>query len=260
MLRRCRIVFARRKLRQALDRGGLLFSVGLASRSPVLVEKLKDVPLDFLFIDTEHSPITLETLENMIRAADLIDLPVLVRVEEEGFFDQVRKCLELGAQGVIVPHINSKSQVEEVLRAAKFPPVGERGIAPVRPFYVSPNPEQSNKDTIIYLLIEDLKGVNNIDEILSVKGVDIVGVARNDFSLAVGYPGQLDHPVVEEAVMKVIAHAKQAGVTPMFQFRATSKVKQYVDAGGRVMVLGTDHDLFKQKCTETIDKTKKLLE
>ena len=93
---------------------------------------------------------------------------------------------------------------------------------------------------------------------LQIDGYDIVGVARNDFSLAVGYLGQLDHPVVEEAVMKVIAHAKKAGVAPTFQFWATDKVKQYVDAGARVISLGTDHDLFKQKCTETIDKTKKL--
>lgn len=250
-----------RRLRQTLDRGGLIFHISLLSRSPVLVEKLKDVPLDFAYVDMEHGPINWETLENMIRAAELIDLPILVRVNEEGFFDQVRSCLELGAQGVIVAHTNSKRQVEEVIRAAKFPPVGARGIASVRPFYVSPNPEQSNKDTIIYLMIEDPKGVDNIDEILSVKGVDIVGVTRNDFSLAVGQPGQFDHPIVEDAVMKVISHAKKAGVAPMIQYWATgSRIKPYIDAGARVISLGSDHALFKQKCVETVSQVRELLE
>jgi 2-keto-3-deoxy-L-rhamnonate aldolase RhmA len=254
------IVFARRKLRQALDKDSVLLHISLHSRSPVLVEKLKDVPLDFAYIDTEHSPINWETLENMMRAADLIDLPILVRVEEEGFFDQVRKCLELGAQGIILSHASSKLRVEEAIRAAKFPPVGSRGMSAVRPFYVSPDFYQSNRDTIIYLMIEEPEGVDNIDEILSVKGVDIAGVARNDFSLAAGCPGQLEDPIVEEAVMKVITHAKEAGVAPMVQYWATgSKVKRYVDAGARVISLGSDHDLLKQKCAETVDQVRKLL-
>jgi 4-hydroxy-2-oxoheptanedioate aldolase len=223
------------------------------------VEKLKDAPLDFAYIDTEHCPINWETLENMMRAADLIDLPILVRVEEEGFSDQIRKCLEVGAQGVVVPHINSKRKAEQAVRAAKFPPLGDRGIGAVRPFYTIPNTEQANRDTVMYLLIEDPEGVDNVDEILSVKGVDIVGVARTDFSVAVGHPGQLEHPIVEEAVMKVIAHAKKAGVAPMVQFWASGKIKPYVDAGARVINLGNDETLFKQKCVETVDKVKQML-
>lgn len=252
----------RRKLRDALDRPGVLCHVSFSCRSPVLVETLKDVPLDFAYVDMEHLGINWETLENMIRAADLIDLPILVRVNEEGFFDQVRNCLELGAQGIIVPHTNSKRKVEEVIRAAKFPPLGARGTGPTRPFYISSGSkaEQHNKDTIIYLMLEEPEGVKNIDEILSVKGVDIVGVARGDFALAAGYPGQVEHPVVEEACMKVIAHAKKMGVAPMVQYWATgSKLKRYIDAGARVISLGSDHALFKQKCVETVNEVKKLL-
>jgi 4-hydroxy-2-oxoheptanedioate aldolase len=250
----------RRKLRQTLDEGKLMFHISFLSRSPVLVEKLKGVPLDFGYIDLEHGPIGWEAIENMMRAADLIDLPMLVRVDEQGYFDQARKCLELGAQGVILPHARSKRQAEEVVRAVKFPPMGERGIGPTRPFYVPPDPAQSNKESVVYLLIEDPEGVDNIDEILSVKGIDIVGVARMDFALAAGHPGQLDHPVVEEAVMKVIKHASMLGVAPMVQFWAIgTRVKQYVDAGARVVSLGTDYSLFSQKCSETIDQLQRLL-
>ena len=253
---------SRWKVREALDRGGILCHISLHCRSPVLVEALKDVPLDFAYIDTEHWGVDWEAMENVIRAADLVDLPILVRVDEEGFFDQVRKCLELGAQGVILPHTDSKRKVEELVRAAKFPPIGARGSGPCRPFYVSgsKNAEQTNRGTIIYLMIEDPKGVENIDEILSVKGVDIAGVARGDFALAAGYPGQVEHPVVEEAVMKVISRAKKAGVAPMIQYWATgSKVKRYTDAGARVISLAGDYTLFRQKCAETIDQVRKLV-
>jgi 4-hydroxy-2-oxoheptanedioate aldolase len=255
-----RVLDERRKLRQVLDEGRVVFHISLLARSPILVEKLKGVPLDFAYIDLEHGSFDWESIENIMRAADLVDLPVLVRVEEKGYFDQVRKCLELGAQGVILPHTSSKGQVEDLVRAVKFPPMGERGIGPVRPFYVSPDPTQSNKDSIIYLLVEDPQGVENIDEILSVKGVDIVGVARADFSLAVGHSGQFDHPIVEAAVMKVIERARKAGVAPMIQFWAMgSKVKQYVDAGARVVSLGNDYTMFSQKCTETVNQVKELL-
>ena len=90
-------------------------------------------------------------------------------------------------------------------------------------------------------VIEDSEALNNIDEILLVKGVDIVGLARGDFSLSIGHPSQLNHPIVEDAVTKVIDHAKKAGVVPMVQFWAIgSKTKQYIDAGARVISLGKD--------------------
>lgn len=185
-------------------------SIGPFSKScdPVIIECIGLAGFDFVIIDLEHGPNSIETAQNLVRAATLHQITPIIRVNNNNE-SIISKALDIGAQGVQVPQINNVQSARDVINAARFSPLGNRGICRyVRAAeYSKKNKydyfEESNKNTLIIIQIEGKKGLENIDSILQVDGIDIVFIGPYDLSQSMGVPGQTNHPKVIEA-MKIV--------------------------------------------------------
>jgi 2-keto-3-deoxy-L-rhamnonate aldolase RhmA len=161
------------------------------SASPLLVELAGLAGYDFVFIDTEHTPASWTTVDSMIVAARASDTAAVVRVATISEED-ILLALDSGADAIVVSHISTAEQAEEVVRCAKYPPRGRRGMGgPHRATAYGIPPWQdyakrANEHSVVIVIVEDLQGVENIDEICAVDGVDVVFLGAGDLTQEMG--------------------------------------------------------------------------
>jgi 4-hydroxy-2-oxoheptanedioate aldolase len=176
---------------------------------------------EWLFIDTEHVPIESGlVLENLIRAAEVSDICPIVRVKENAEH-YIRNALESGAQGVVIPHVATKEDAEKAVRYARFPTIGVRGADPtVRSakykcgeFNWGEFIRESNEEVMVIALLEDKQFLDNLEDIVSVEGIDAVCFGPTDYALSIGLNLMYDfsHSKIKEAFDAVVACANKHG-------------------------------------------------
>ncbi|RPJ52591.1 MAG: hypothetical protein EHM24_34110, partial [Acidobacteria bacterium] len=177
-----------------------------------LVELLGRLGFDAIFLDCEHGPAGWEDVENMVRAAELVDVTPIVRVQSHDP-STITRALDRGAGGVQVPHINTRAEAEAAVRAAKFAPLGHRGYAGGRAALgVSGNfTQHANDETMVVAMLEEVEALRNLDEILQVPHLDAFFIAPGDLAQSMGHPGQLTHPDVQRAVDDAVRRTRAAG-------------------------------------------------
>ncbi len=179
-----------------------------------LIEVLGPLGFDSVWLEGEHGPLDYGHIPDMTRAADLWGLTSIVRVNENRY-GPIYRVLDLGAQGVCVPHVNTRAEAEAVAEASKFSPLGKRGMATSRQGYGVPDfLERANDETLAMILIEDIVAVDNLDEILEVAGVDIFYVAPGDLGQSLGHLDS-SHPevqsTIDRALKTIVASGRTAG-------------------------------------------------
>lgn len=199
-------------LRSRIQRGDTVFGTFVKLPSVQVIEILGLAGLDFAIFDTEHGPLSFESIEKMIMAAETSGLSPLVRVyENDGAL--ISRALDLGAEGVLVPHMATVEDASKLAAAARFHPQGVRGICRyVRAAGFSSVDRQeyfkiANENTLTVAMIEGTEGIANLDGILKVDGIDLLFVGPYDLSQALGVPGQIDHPSVAETMRDTVAKA-----------------------------------------------------
>ncbi len=236
------------KVRRKLREGKRVIGTAVYSASPNIVEAAGYGGADFLRIDTEHAWRQDDSLDNMIRAANLADTVAIVRVDRDNP-NLIRKALELGAGGIIVPHVYTADYARQVVSAAKFPPLGARGfgnLCSAGAWGAIPAPEWvswSNAEPLIGVMIESVTALDEVDEILAVDGLDFVlfGPADYSMSLGLGSP-QLEHPDVQHGLSRTLGAAKAAGKHVMLGVgNDDAKIHKYIDLG--VTMLEFSHDV-----------------
>lgn len=240
------------KVKKILERGDVALGSCIYSFSPALVELAGFCGLDFCRIDNEHAWRQDESVENMLRAAVISDVVALLRIDRDNPY-LVRKALEAGAGGVIVPHINTKEEVLEVVRAAKFPPKGIRGYGGLSfsgGWGTAGGPEWikwSDEETIVSIMIEDYKALENIEEIMSVDGLDLVLFGPSDYSVSLGLPGQSKHPKVMEGLKKTVEAAERNGkyVAVGVGHPWVENAKRFIEMGCRLIEIGHDVTILR---------------
>jgi 2-keto-3-deoxy-L-rhamnonate aldolase RhmA len=204
------------KLKEKMKKGEVAFGTAIYSFSPAVVELAGFCGLDFCRIDNEHAWRQDESAETLMRGAILAGIVPLLRVDKDNPY-LVRKALEAGAGGVIVPHVNTRKEVEEIVQAAKFPPLGKRGYGGL---CLSGQwgarggtdwMEWSNEETLVIPMIEDPAAMPKIDEIISTDGLDGVFFGPADFSISAGVPLQTTHEKVMNALRRTIEAADKYG-------------------------------------------------
>ena len=197
-----------------------------------LVELLGRMGFDGIFIDCEHGPAGWEEVENMVRAAELVDATPIVRVQSNDP-STITRALDRGAGGVQVPHINTRAQAEAAVRAAKFAPLGHRGYAGGRSALgVKGNfTSHANEETMVVAMLEEVEALKNLDDILKVEHLDAFFIAPGDLSQAMGYPGHLDHPDVQAAVHDAVRRTRDAGRAPGVLTTNAASARRYLDLG-----------------------------
>ncbi|MHC4677687.1 MAG: HpcH/HpaI aldolase family protein [Planctomycetota bacterium] len=202
------------KLKEIIKRGDTALGTCVYSFSSAIIELAGFCGLDFCRIDNEHAWRQDHTGEEMLKGAFCSGIVPLLRVDK-GYLAMVRKGLEAGAGGVIVPHITKASEVADIVNAAKFPPIGHRGYgglcfsgqwgADAGAGWM----QWSNEETLVIPMIEDVEAVENIEAIMSVPGMDGVFFGPADYSISVGVPLQTRHDIVMDAVQKTVDTANK---------------------------------------------------
>jgi 2-dehydro-3-deoxyglucarate aldolase/4-hydroxy-2-oxoheptanedioate aldolase len=229
------------RIKRALRNGQAVIGTMIVEfRQPSVVQLLANAGFDFFIIDNEHGPFTIETIADLTRAAVYMGLTPLVRVPELTYA-YIAQSLDAGAQGIMAPRISTAAQVRDVVQMMKYPPVGLRGNALSRgytQFKSGPVAEvmtQVNEETLLIVQVEMREAVENIDEIVSTPGVDVALIGPNDLSIALGVPGQQNHPTVQAAIQKTMAACQRHGVAPGIHMNDLSLAVHWAKQGMRLV-------------------------
>ncbi|MDP6822672.1 MAG: aldolase/citrate lyase family protein [Dehalococcoidia bacterium] len=179
------------------------------------LERLIDLEPDAIWLEGEHGEVDFSNIGELTRAIDLIGASPIVRVHQNQA-GVIYRTLDLGAQGICVPHVNTREEAEAVVQAGKFAPIGLRGSYTSRQGIGVPNYQSlANDQTMLIILIEDIVAVENLDEILKVDDIDVFFVAPGDLAQTMGHIGEPHHPdvqaVVDESLRRIVAAGRTAG-------------------------------------------------
>jgi len=232
-----------------MEKGGAAFGVFVAIPSPAIIEMCGHAGFDFAIIDTEHGAISADCLENMIRAAEASGISPFVRVRN-CLPESILMALDRGAMGIVVPHLTSPEQALAASQACRYYPLGNRGMSAAgraAGFGKMPPDEyfaKANREVIFMPMIEDIAGIENIDAILAVKGIDMILVGSGDLSQACGVPGQPMHPKVQELVGNVYSAAQKAKVAFCAIAKDRAMIEMWKSKGVNCFIAGDDQRII----------------
>jgi len=199
---------------ERLRAGERLLSASVAV-SPVAAEVLGQCGFDWLFIDAETLPLTLPEIQNMIRAADGTGTAAVVRLNND-HDAHIRQVLDMGAAGVIIPLVKTAEQTRRIVAAAKYPPLGERGLAKGRAQGYGTSAKQAveraNIETAVIVMVEETQGLSNVEDIAAVEGLDGIFVGTGDLALSLGCLDDPLHANMQAAFKRIGAAAGANGV------------------------------------------------
>jgi len=236
------------RVKRILSEGGLALGTHVGGiADPQIVEIIGLAGFDAAFIDMEHTSFDLRDIQLMVMAAERAGITPIVRTP--GFDPAfILRLLDMGVQGVQVPHVSSAETAREAVKAVRYPPHGERGMAAASraadygKTKLLDHMAASNREITLACMIEDMEAVERIDEIAAVEGVDMVLLGVNDLLADLGLAGQLEHPKVREAYARTIEacrkHGKHVGVGGL-----STKPKlaaEFIAMGARMVSTGTD--------------------
>lgn len=236
-------------LKEQLERGDEVIGTFVTLPHPDITEMLSRIGFDWLLIDSEHAVTGLESMTAMLQAMNGTGCTPIVRPQWNDMV-VIKRVLDLGAHGVLVPWVNNREQAEYAVRACKYPPAGLRGYGPRRAKLVNPDyMETANREIMVIVQIETREAIGNVDEILAVEGIDACYIGPFDLSLSYGnlQPDWSDADYLA-AFDTVLAAAKKAG-KPAGMF-ATSENIQWAQEKGFVLNTVDDCDAFLRKGAE----------
>ena len=242
--------------RERLLKGELLVGTMVTLGYPEVGEIMAGAGFDWLFLDGEHSPMTPAAMQGVMQGAGQ-EMPCLVRLPL-GDEVSIKKALDIGAAGVIVPMVNTAEQAAQVVRWAKYAPQGTRGVGLGRAAgygqmfqgYL----DRANQETAVVVQVEHSQAVDNIADIIQVPGVDGVLIGPYDLSASMGLIGQVAHPDVQDAIGRVTQACLEAQV-PLGIFGVTAgAVRPYIERGYTLIVAGVDTLLLGAGAREIVEQ------
>lgn len=228
---------------------------------PALVEVAAFAGFDFVIIDLEHGPNTIQTVQGHVRAAQAKGITPVIRVPEINE-NMISKALDIGADYVQVPQIETAEDAKRVVKAAKFFPEGSRGVCRyVRAADYASMPKEdyfgnANKTTGTIIHIEGNIAFNNIDEILKVDGIDVIFIGPYDMSQSCGVPGQVDHPKVVSQMKEIVEKAAPLGKAVGTFVENPESAKKWINLGVKYISYAVDVGIYYDACKKIVDNVK----
>ena len=218
--------------------------------SPAMFELASLMGFDGLWIDLEHHSLSLESAESLMRAARVGQSDIVAR-PAKGEFMRLGRLLEAGAQGIMYPRCDNAAEAAEVVKWAKFPPLGKRGCDggnPDMPYCTMPLNRylrEANEQTFIVIQIEEEAALDHVEEIAAVDGVDVLMLGPGDFSSLGGFAGELDHPRIEKAAERIAAAARSAGKHWGRPLISPDEASLYLELGATFLPYSSDLTILK---------------
>jgi 4-hydroxy-2-oxoheptanedioate aldolase len=245
----------RNQLRELLNAGKPSLGTHVHSPWPSIVELVGySGAFDYVEYVSEYAPYDLHTFENLGRAVELFDhMTAMIKVEQEPRGHLASRAIGAGIQNVLFADLRTVEDVEESVRAvrAETPETGGLHGASMRRSMQfgtdagSPAFVQAMEDVVVALMIEKASAVENLEAVLSVKGVDMVQFGPADYSMSIGHPGEYGHPKVKEAEQRVIETSLKMGIQPRAEIGSADQAKRYLDMGVRHFCVGTDVSILR---------------
>ena len=232
-----------KNLNRRLKNKEVIIGQWISLSDPAVVEALANTGHDFLLIDGEHSPIGESELANLLRGAKAGKSAIIYRVREnnEGL---IKMALDLGVDGLLIPRVNTASDAQAAVNAAKYHPLGKRGVGPWRASNYYQNFSEyvstANGATTLILQIEDADGVENLEEILAVDGFDAAYIGPADLSASMGIFGKFDHPEFIHTVETIRQKCAAAGIPLGFDTQNITHLTDLANRGFQILTLGSD--------------------
>jgi len=248
------------RLKLALRSGEPTFGVIVTMPSVPVVQTLASAGLDWIIIDMEHSPIDIGAVHAMVAASAGTRLVPLVRLPWSHHW-QAKTVLDVGAMGVAFPMICDAGQARAVVRSVRYPPDGDRMWGP---FYAPMRMGQSmtdyigsaNDGVVAAITIEHPDAVRSIDEIVAVPGIDLAFIGPGDLAMALGIPGQFEHPTFKRAVAEAESGILGSSVRLGGVARTPEQAREMIGRGYTAIVFGFDWSLLQQSAARFIEAAK----
>jgi len=250
------------EIRTRVLKGEVLYGTMIRQgRDPGVTTLVGQVGFDFVFIDMEHGPYSLETVADLIRGARSTGCAPIIRVPGiERYF--ISRVLDAGADGIMVPMLSTREQAERAVRYAKYAPMGKRGVGlrtgqtDYTGMKGSDLTEQANEKILVIAQIENREGIANIDEIMSVGGIDLAVMGPNDLSYNLGYQGQTDHPKVVEEIQKVVEACRRCGKHSGTHMGSLEQLLYWKAHGMTFIAYNTDTGLLYKGASDGLNSLK----
>jgi 4-hydroxy-2-oxoheptanedioate aldolase len=231
------------KVKRQLQASEPSIGTWLSLGSPLAAEQLAHAGFDWLNIEQEHAAIDATLTQHILQALSIGDAVPMVRVPWNGP-DWIKRALDAGAYGLVIPMVNTREQAEMAVKASKYPPQGFRSVGGVRtrlyggPDYV----QKANDEIVIVVQVEHVQAVENAREILSVPGIDAYFVGPNDLCASMGLPPSLepDYPEYWQALEQVKRTAENLGVAPGIHVATSERACEMIERGYQFVSIASD--------------------
>jgi len=206
-------------MKEILAAGGWSAGVIIPMADAQVVEVCGMIGFTHVMIDGEHGHISVRDCEDLVRAAHVVDITPIVRVPTNAPHEILR-FLDTGAQGVVIPQVTTRDDAERAVAAARYHPRGHRGLAGTRAASyglggpLGPYAQEANEKVLVTALIEDVRAIDHLPDILAVEGLDTIAIGPSDLSQSMGHPGNPKAPPVARAIKGALARIRAAGRTP----------------------------------------------
>jgi 2-dehydro-3-deoxyglucarate aldolase len=222
----------RNPVKERIQNGEVALGTFVSIGHPDVTERLSMLGFDWLLLDSEHGPLSYETMQVMMQSMRGDSCSPIVRVQWNDPV-AIKRALDIGAHGVLIPWINSKNEAEAAVAACKYPPQGIRGCGPRRAAFIGGADyiTTANRDLLVAVQIETEDAVRNIDDIVSVEGIDVVYIGPVDLSMSMfGTPSSWDEPRYLESFDRVLKAAERAG-KPAGMYCSSNNIEWAIEKG-----------------------------
>lgn len=242
-------------LKAKMKRGEVAIGTTVSIGHPDVAETLGGIGYDWILIDTEHAPLEVGTVQALIQSMSGSKSVPIVRVAWNDIV-MIKRALDIGAYGIIVPWVNTREEAERAVKAIRYPPKGLRGFGPRRAALFDPSYVKSaEKELVLGVQIETKTALENLDEILSVEGIDAAVIGPADLSYSLGILMQYDSPKFNAALDKVVAAANKHKVVA--GFLAVDNVERRVKQGFTWLNVSADLGLLKSAAAKDYENAVK---
>jgi 2-keto-3-deoxy-L-rhamnonate aldolase RhmA len=252
-------------VKRKLKKGEFMFGTMIKETLNIgMVDILEIAGFDYMVIDMEHARYDMVTIADILQYARKSDITGIVRVPELNYA-YVAKALDMGAEGIWVPHVDTEDEARQIVAYGKYPPQGRRGAAiptfRLKDYQQAESPsayyQMCNEEVLLIAQIESSKAIANVEKIAAVAGIDICMLGTNDLSLEMGYPGQGGHPEVKKAVQQVVAACKKSNIASGNHIASIDMLRYWMEQGMRMITYAYPPTMIIDRGKEALKLLKK---
>jgi 2-keto-3-deoxy-L-rhamnonate aldolase RhmA len=242
-------------VKEKLRRGKPVFGIVISVNSVEVAAQAANLGFDFLWLEMEHTPMSLETVRNVVLATRGLPAAPFARPPVNELW-MAKRVLDAGVLGVIFPFTSTPELARRAVAACRYPPAGLRGSGADLAQFRWPAPEGyydfADKSVLVITVVEDATALSQIDEIAATPGIDVIFIGTSDLSFSLGLRGEQDHPRLDAAIAKIVAAGKQYGKALGRPALTIEKIKKYQKEGFLFFMTATDIDFMARGAAQLL--------